>query len=85
MSRRTLIHGFICLTCVVETANAVNDRTQKLLEAQSVNAPPANNGLQNSNAANNVNARPNTVPTHGVFDPPVAVGSSAGKLPALKR
>jgi hypothetical protein len=85
MSKRTLILGFIGLSCVVQTANAVNDRTQKLLEAQSLNAPPAKTSSQKAAAAPNVNARPNTVPTHGVFDPPVAVGTSAGKVPAVKR
>jgi hypothetical protein len=80
MTKSTLVLGFVCLSCLVGTAHAVNDRTQKLLEAQSLNAPPAKVGPQSPNAPSNVNARPSYGPTAGVFSPPSTPGIA--KVPA---
>lgn len=70
MTRGKLIVGFICLCCLLQTANALNDRTQKLLEVQSTNRPT--NG-----APKNVNTRPTYGPVNGVFSP-----QSANPAPA---
>jgi hypothetical protein len=85
MTKSTLILGFICLCCLVETANAVNDRTQKLLETQSLNAQPTNGGAQNSNSSGTANARPSYGPTNGVFSAPSTMGGGAPKVPVPKR
>jgi hypothetical protein len=80
MTRWKLIVGFICCCCLLETGNAgMNDRTQKLLETQSLNARPSGkvpaNGGSTTNSTTksttNINARPSYGPTHGVFDSPV--------------
>ena len=77
MTKRKLILGFVCCCCLLETGNAaLNNRTQKLLETQSVNAQPAGGAQTNSNAPANVNARPSYGPTHGVFDSPVKSGGN---------
>jgi hypothetical protein len=85
MTKSTLILGFICLSCLVETANAVNDRTQKLLETQSTNAPSANVGSQNSTPSSDINARPSYGPTRGVFSAPSTIGRAAVSVPPPKR
>jgi hypothetical protein len=85
MTRRTLILGFTCLCCLVETgtAAALNNRTQKLLETQSTNAQSTNGGKSNSNFPGNVNTHPNYGPTNGVFGQPSTSG--LGNIPAPKR
>lgn len=87
MSKRTLVLGLICLGCLAETGSAeqLNDRTQKLLESQALNAPPATSPAQKPVASSSLNASPNFGPTHGVFQPPVAVGGGAGKITTIKR
>jgi hypothetical protein len=76
MTRWKLIVGFVGCFCLLETANAgMNDRTQKLLETQSLNARPSGkvpaNGGSTTKSTTNINARPSYGPTHGVFDSPV--------------
>jgi hypothetical protein len=81
MTKRKLILGFVCCCCWLDTANAgLNDRTQKLLETQSLNAPSSSKVPANSNSPPNVNARPSYGPTHGVFDPPATSRSGAGNV-----
>jgi hypothetical protein len=91
MTRHTLILGFACLCCLLETgtAAAVNDRTQKLLEVQSTNAQSTNGGATNSNPTNsnptNATPRPNYGPTNGVFGTPSTVGGGSRNIVPPKR
>jgi hypothetical protein len=84
MTRGTLILGFVCLCCLLQTSNAaLNDRTRKLLEAQATNRPSTNGAATNSQS--NVNARPSYGPTRGVFSPPSTNPTGAANvLPAKK-
>ncbi|QIE23679.1 hypothetical protein SBC1_15650 [Caballeronia sp. SBC1] len=75
MTKRNLILGFVCCCCLLETGNAaLNNRTQKLLESQSVNAQSSGGAQTNSNSPTNINTRPSYGPTHGVFDSPAISG-----------
>lgn len=86
MTRQTLILGFICSCCLLQSGNAaLNDRTKKLLESQATNRPSTNGSAQNSNAQKDINARPSYGPTHGVFDPPSGNRVGAGTVPPGKR
>jgi hypothetical protein len=86
MTKCKLIVGFVCCCCLLETGNAgMNDRTQKLLETQSLNAQPSGKAPAKSgsttNPTTNINTRPNYGPTHGVFDSPVINKGGATVLP----
>ena len=81
MTRGTLILGFVCLCCLLQTGNAaLNDRTKKLLETQATNRPSTNGA-----AKNDINTRPTYGPTRGVFSPPPTNPAGAGTvLPSKK-
>ncbi|SAL45928.1 hypothetical protein AWB69_04623 [Caballeronia udeis] len=81
MTKRKLVFGLVCCCCLAGTSNAsgLNNRTQKLLETQSVSSQSSgktqsNNGSQTSQT--NVNASPNYGPTHGVFSPAATSGGT---------
>jgi hypothetical protein len=85
MTKWKIILGFVCGCCFVSTGHALNDRTQKLLESQSVNAQPSGAAPTNNGSPAGVNAHANYGSTHGVFDSPVTSKSgAAGNVPLRK-
>lgn len=86
MTKWKLILGFVCGCCLLGTGNAggLNDRTQKLLESQSVHAQFSSQAPTNSAQQTNTNASPNYGPTNGVFTAP-ATNSSGGAGNVVQR
>jgi hypothetical protein len=84
MTRGTLILGFVCLCCLLQTGNAaLNDRTQKLLETQATNRPSRSAAA--TNAQKDVNDRPSYGPTRGVFSPPSTNPAGAANILPSKK